>query len=204
MGNINVSRQPSAGLRGVIAVLGAPASGKTTIARRLSQVIGCGYVDAGELAKEGGLSLGMDEERGSLIINEEAVRERIEDILSGEGCLIVETVSPHVIPTELLVLVVVVRCRPSILLSRLRARGYPGPKIRENVEYEAVDGPIYDALEIADEGRVVEVDGCEGNLESEVELVMRAIGGKGVLGRFNWAEDFMSILDTLGRLGSYQ
>ena len=198
MGNINVSgsRSKSSGL---IVVLGAPGSGKSTICRRLTESLGCRHVNAGDLARERGHILGRDEERDALILDEDGIRREISGILQREECLVVETISPYAVPPDEVILVVVVRCRPSILLERLRERGYSHLKIRENVEYEAIDGPLQDALEIADWDRIIQVDGCSGDLDREIERVLLKLGGKEVNRRFDWTEDFMSILERLTR-----
>ena len=201
MGNINVSRGQGELFRGILVVLGAPASGKTTVAERLASITGCSYLNVGSLAKERGYILGKDEERNSLILDEEAVLGELRELCKKMHCLIVETISPTTIPEDLVSIVIAVRCRPSVLLSRLKERGYSPSKIRENIEYEAVDGPLYDALQLAEEGRIVEIDGCEGDLDSEIERILDAVRGKSHrLGRFNWSEDFMSVLDALSHM----
>ncbi|MEM2189241.1 MAG: AAA family ATPase [Candidatus Korarchaeum sp.] len=175
-------------------VLGAPGSGKTAVAKALSERLNCAYLNVGDLALEKGFIIERDVERDSYVMDEDKVREEISGILEKTSCLVIETISPYAIPKERVSLVVVVRCRPSLLLRRLRERGYSGRKIRENVEYEAIDGPLFDAMEISD--RVLEVDGCEGTLEDELEV---AISGK--RRRFDWTQDFLSILDEISKLG---
>lgn len=187
MGNINISC-------GIIAVLGTPGSGKTVIARELSKRLNCYYVNAGQIAMEKGYIIEKDLERDSYVMDEHKVREELLSMLRERGCLVVESLSPYAIPKEKVLLVVVVRCRPSVLLKRLRERGYSRKKVRENLEYEVIDGPLSDAMELATEERIIEVDGCEGDLEEELNRVLKMKGG---IGRFNWTEDFMRILDEI-------
>ncbi|MDK2372223.1 MAG: AAA family ATPase [Candidatus Korarchaeota archaeon] len=179
--------------------MGAPASGKSTLCRRLAEVLGCRHINVGDMAEERGYILGRDEERDTLILDDDGIQEEISKILRVEKCLIVETISPYAIPQENVVLVVVVRCRPSVLLERLKSRGYRSLKIRENVEYEAIDGPLQDALEIADWDRIVQVDGCSGDLDLEVEHILMKLEGKDASRKFNWTNDFMSLLERLAR-----
>ncbi len=200
MGNINVSG-PRSRPSGLIIVIGAPASGKSTLCRRLAEVLGCRHINVGDMAKERRYILGRDEERDTLILDEDSIREEISRILRAEECLVVETISPYAIPQEDVILVVVVRCRPSVLLERLELRGYRPLKIRENVEYEAIDGSLQDALEIAEWDKIVQVDGCSGDLDREVEHVLMKLEGKDVSRRFNWTDDFMSLLERLAREG---
>jgi len=185
-------------LKGIIVVIGAPASGKTTIAKMLSETLNCRYINAGELARERGFLLGEDQVRGSLILDEGPIREEISSLLKESECLIVETISPGAVPREEVVAVVAVRCRPSILIKRLRERGYPSDKVRENLEYEAIDGPLYDGMEITNEDRIIEVDGCEGNLHDELGKIARFLAGERFkLGTFDWSRDFMKLLDEI-------
>ncbi len=181
---------------GTIVVLGAPGSGKTVVARALSERLGCGYLSVGALALNKGYIVERDLKRDSYIIDEDRVREEIRKILEEIPCLVVETISPYAIPRERVSLVVVVRCRPSLLLGRLRERGYGPRKMRENIEYEAIDGPLFDAMRIASEERIVEVDGCEGSLEDEINLVLSGRSSR----RFNWTQDFLSILEEISRM----
>lgn len=187
MGNINFTK-------GIVAVLGAPASGKTVFAKKLSERLGCYYVNVNQLSLEKGYIIEKDFERDSYVLDEGKVREELLRILEERGCLIVETITPYAIPKDSVAFVVVVRCRPSVLLKRLRERGYSREKVRENLEYEAIDGPLFDAMELAPEERIIEVDGCEGNLDEELERILKF---KGSMGRFNWTEDFMTILDEI-------
>ncbi len=183
MGNINIS--------GLIVVIGAPGSGKTRIAKLIAERLRCKYLNVGELSLEKGYILGRDDERGSYIIDEERVREEISKM---EDTIVVETISPYAIPRDKVSLVIAVRCRPSILLERLRERGYSKSKIRENLEYEAIDGPLFDAMQIADVSKIIEIDGCEGS-DEEIYDALRGIR-KGI-GRFNWTQDFLSILEEV-------
>lgn len=177
-------------------VLGAPGSGKTVVAKALSERFKCAYLNAGELALKKDYIIERDVERDSYVIDEGKVREEISGILEEVPCLVVETINPYVIPKGRVSLVVVVRCRPSLLLRRLRERGYSPRKVRENVEYEAIDGPLFDALELASEERIFQVDGCEGILEDELDRFPRERSR-----RFDWTQDFLSILEELSRMG---
>ncbi len=200
MGNINVSG-PRSGPSGLIVVIGAPASGKSTLCRRLAEVLGCRHINVGDIAKDRGYTLGRDEERDTLILDEDNIREEISRILRVEKCLVIETISPYAIPQENVILVVVVRCKPSVLLERLKSRRYSSLKIRENLEYEAIDGPLQDALEIAEWDRIIQVDGCRSDLDNEIENILMKLEGKSVGRRFNWTNDFMSLLESFAREG---
>ncbi len=187
---------------GIVVVIGVPGSGKTTIAKKLALNIGCSYLNVGSLARERGYVLGIDKKRDSLILNEDLIADEIRR-LACEKCLVIETIDPNAIPRELVRAVIVVRCRPSVLLERLKLRKYSLSKIRENIEYEAIDGSVYDALLITSKERIIEVDGCDKELEDEIEVILDFLRGKiaGKVGKFDWSTDFMEILDRLSQDG---
>ena len=82
-----------------------------------------------------------------------------------------------------------------MLKDRLEERGYPEDKVRENLEYEVIDGPLYDLISLMDLNMVVEVNGCSNDLENEVNLILKKLEKKeGFVKRFNWIDDFMSII----------
>ena len=187
----------SEGLAGLIVILGSPGSGKSTLATMLSEKICCDYIDVGVIVRERGMILGRDDERDALIIDEDAVRSLLLELVEEKRCLVVETVAPGAIPRDKVLLAVAVRCDPRVLTERLKQRGYSKRKIRENLEYEALDGSLFDALEIAPKDRVIEVDGCSSPPEKALREILESLkGSKRKIGRFNWSRRFMEMLES--------
>lgn len=118
-----------------IGVIGTPGCGKTTLCSKLGLPVismkdlaeqnGC----IGEIGKDGAAEI--DVERLS------AVWEAPEVLTLIDGHL------AHLIPVDALV---VVRCDPGELRTRLMGRGYSEEKIRANVEVEMLGGPWNDLL----------------------------------------------------------
>ncbi len=153
-----------------VALTGTPGTGKTTVARILPYPT----VDLNALVKEEGLHFGWDIERGCLEADMEALAASLEAMESEDVTILEGHLSHH-----LALVAVVLRLNPKELSRRLSNRGYPPAKIRENVEAEALDVILVEAVERCQ--RVYEVD-TTGLLPEEVaDLVAKAIRGEAEL-----------------------
>jgi adenylate kinase len=81
--------------------------------------------------------------------------------------------------------VIILRCRPDILKSRLLKRGYSKEKIRENVEAEALDVILVETLDIHPPGNILEIDttsatipDCVGQIEQFIRREIPSSYGK--------------------------
>jgi adenylate kinase len=85
---------------------------------------------------------------------------------------------------------IVLRLAPFILKSRLEARGYSAPKIKENLEAEALDVILVEAVELC--ARVDEIDTTGKSPPEVAELVARIIQGRLKLpvGQVDWLDEF--------------
>jgi adenylate kinase len=149
-----------------VAVTGTPGTGKTTAVERAD--VDLEVVHLNDLVREAGLDAGEDPERGSLIADLEAVRDR----LAGRDDLLVESHLAHHLEADR---VVVLRCHPRELRERLLDRGEDEPKARENAgsaeppralarkarenaEAEALDVVLSEAVDAHGLDRVYEID----------------------------------------------
>jgi adenylate kinase len=66
---------------------------------------------------------------------------------------------------------VVLRCRPDVLRARLEARGYPPEKVDENVEAEALDVVLCEALDVHPPDTILEVETTARTAEETADLV---------------------------------
>jgi len=163
-----------------IALTGTPGTGKTTVAALLPYRV----IDINALVKEG-LNLGIDPQRGCLDADMDALARRLEKMASGKKCILEGHFSHHFADW-----CIVLRLAPSELGKRLEARDYSQEKIRENLEAEALDVILVEAVELC--GRVDEID-TTGRTPQEVALlVIRIIEGELELppGQVDWLSDF--------------
>lgn len=153
----------------VIIVTGSVASGKTTLAERLSKKLNFEYLDVNKIINK--ISEGYDKKRKSKIIdvgklNKYLIREisiikktnkklSIKNINTKKNPIIKKTIKnnkkiikngividshlSHYLPKRYVDLCVVTKCDLKKLEKRLRKRGYSKEKIRENLDAEIFD-----------------------------------------------------------------
>ncbi len=128
----------------VIAVTGVPGTGKTTISSLLAKEINAYHLNVNELIKKGiwkDVTEGFDEIRQAYVVNENKLIEKIKNEIEkiNSKIVIIDSHLSHLLPKELIDVVIYLRCDPNVLKERLEKRGYPLHKILENVWAENLD-----------------------------------------------------------------
>ena len=152
-----------------VAVTGTPGTGKTTAVERAD--VDLEVVHLNDLVREEGLATGEDPERGSLVADLEAVRERLD----GRGDLLVESHLAHHLAADR---VAVLRCHPGQLRERLLERGEDEAKARENAEAEALDVVLSEAVDAHGLERVYEVDTTDRDPDAVAAAVEAVVAGE--------------------------
>ncbi len=171
----------------IVSITGTPGTGKSSVGAALSER-GRTVVELGDLVREHGLYEGRDEERGSLEVDPDVLAERLPTLLPAGDVVLVGHLS-HLVDTDL---VVVLRCRPSVLQGRLEARGWSPAKVRENIEAEALDVILVEAVESGVE--TVEVDTTDLPLAQVVAAAEEILAGerkKYEVGHVDWSQEVM-------------
>jgi len=114
-----------------IAITGTPGTGKTTIAKELSNLLGIPLVNTSDLLKKS--SVGFDKKRNCLIIDEIKFGKLISKI---EGDFIIEGLLVHNISSKFVTNVIVLTCNHNELKKRLIKKGWKKEKIQENLDAE--------------------------------------------------------------------
>ncbi len=151
------------GMSMIIAITGTPGTGKSSVCTAL----GLDCVDLNRVIEELGLYTGVDPARGSLIADLDRLHEYIQQ--KEQPLLILEGHLAHLLEPEV---AIVLRASPLVLAARLEQKGFPAQKIQENVEAEALDIILAEAVELC--AVVYEVDTSAMSI-GEVAAVVRAI-----------------------------
>lgn len=129
-----------------ILLTGTPGVGKTTLGKELAARTGLTYVNVGDVAKEGELYEGYDEEYQCPILDEDQVVDELEDKMT-DGGVIVDYHGCDFFPERWFHIVFVLRTDNSILYDRLEHKGYKGKKLQGNLDCEIFQTIYEEAME---------------------------------------------------------
>lgn len=153
-----------------LAVTGTPGTGKTTATDLVADRLDVEVIHLNDVIRDAGLYTERDEARDSLVADFEAVREHL-----GDWSGVLESHLAHHFDADA---VVVLRCAPAELRSRLESRGAPEAKVSENAESEALDVVLTEAVGRVGEDRVYEIDTTDRNPESVADDVVAVLRGE--------------------------
>jgi len=183
-----------------IVVIGTPGTGKTGFSRLLARKLGIDSINMTKFARQHNLIKSYDRKRRTHVVDERRLRHELEKYLTSlKGSVLVEGhYSASLVPTRLVDVVFVLRCNPKILRDRLRRRGYPQAKIRENAEAEVLDICLSEALATHRLRKIDEIDTSTGTIEDSVEEALLVLTKKKArrVGRCDW----LAMLERAGRL----
>jgi adenylate kinase len=128
-------------------ITGTPGTGKSMIGEELARR---GHTVVHLTATVGPYVVGEDEERDAQIIDTDRWAAEFVPV---DG--FVEGHLAHLLPCDR---IVVLRCRPDELRTRLSQRKYPKRKIRENAEAEALDVCLIETVENFNPSQILELD----------------------------------------------
>jgi adenylate kinase len=171
----------------MIALTGTPGTGKTSVGQALSRR-GRRVIELNDFARERGLLGRLDRRRGTREVDPRALDRALSQEHLPQDAILVG----HLAHELNVGLVIVLRCRPSILRRRLESRGYGEAKVKENVEAEALDVILVEAVETGRE--VLEVDTTALPVEGVADAVEEMLGGereKYAVGHIDWSEEVL-------------
>ena len=181
----------------VILVTGTPCVGKTSVACLLASKLDAFYVNLTELVLHENLVLGKDEERGSIIIDENRMRRKIREII--EDCDKSEIIvdghyAVSVVPKKLTTHVFVLRRDPVELRKFMEQCSFSRRKLWENLASEILDVCLCEALNVYENGKVCELDVSGKSVEETVNEILNVLNGS--------EECHVGVVDWLGKLES--
>jgi adenylate kinase len=141
-----------------VALTGTPGVGKTSLAK-VAAAKGWRVVDVKAWAREAGCVAGHDELDEADAIDVEALAAKVP---ADDGARVLyEGHLSHLLGLDESW---VVRCDPAVLRPRLEARGYKPAKVEENLEAEALDVILQEALD--QDAFVIQRDGTRRSPEA--------------------------------------
>ncbi|MHA1192241.1 MAG: adenylate kinase family protein [Promethearchaeota archaeon] len=181
----------------VIVISGTPGTGKTLIAKKLSEKITAKVISLSEFAVKKDLILSFDSKRDTYVIDEEKIVPEIINLIKmgrnqDISNLIIEGHLTDIIPEEFIDLVIVLRCDPDILHERLKSRGYSRGKIIENVQSEILGNCANFFVEKEMTKPLLEIDTSNIDLDNLVNIIVGMVSQKNItqyaLGSIDWLE----------------
>lgn len=151
-----------------VALTGTPGTGKTTVAELVATDLPVLHLN--NAIRREGLTAERDAERDTVVADMEAV----SDWLEGRDGL-VESHLAHRFDADR---VVVLRCHPEELSERLRARDEGDASVQENVESEALDVILTEAVEQHGTEQVFEIDTTGRDPEAVARDVEAVLAGE--------------------------
>jgi adenylate kinase len=149
-----------------VGVTGTPGTGKTTATELVETDLD--VIHLNDVIQDEDLTTGTDEERESDIVDLDALRDWFGD----RDDVLVESHLAHQLELDR---VVVLRCAPAQLESRLSKRGESEAKASENAESEALDVILSEAVDAHGMESVYEIDTTDrepGDVASAIEAVI--------------------------------
>jgi adenylate kinase len=171
----------------LVAVTGTPGTGKTS-ACDLLRSKGRIVRDVAGLARERKAVSGRS--KGELVVDVVKLADGIADLRAVEPFSIVDGhLSHHLRPD----LCIVLRCSPKVLSARLAKRKYSEEKLRDNVEAEAIDLVLMEAMEACP--RTFEINATRKKaprVAKDIELIISGDTVDFKPGQVDWSEEVLS------------
>jgi adenylate kinase len=179
----------ASGSRRIFGITGTPGTGKKSVAPLVAERLDLDCLGLNDLALSSGLAR---EVNGAREVDASALGRLVLRRLS-RPAVVYGHLLPYSVPATALKRVVVLRCEPSTLKRRLRARGYPPPQVLENVEAELIGLISADSLRAYGASRVSELDTTSLTPAYAARSVVRLLRAPAGLNRLiDWSSNYGS------------
>ncbi len=134
----------------VTIVTGTPATGKTTVAKRLAKRQKSCYIDVNNIIKKQKLDKSYSKKWQSYLVDVDKLNKVLIEIIKEhkkiQQPIIIDSHLSHYLPSKYVDLCIVTKCSLKKLQQRLRKRKYSAKKIRENMDAEILDVCLLEAI----------------------------------------------------------
>lgn len=171
----------------LIALSGTPGVGKTNASEML-RIRGYSVLSLDQLAEENDFVVGYDENMDAKIIDVDALDDFVRKNFAKKN-IIIEGHLSHMLSVDI---VIILRCDPLVLEERLKDKGWPEKKIRENMGAEILDVIKVEALELRDE--VYEIETTRRSAEEVADAIEGIINGNYEKPYIDWLDEYEYLL----------
>jgi len=176
----------------IIALTGTPGTGKTSIASILNNKFAIETINIHSYAKQEDIIEYFDGKRKSDIIDIEILNDKIIKHVNQDSLIVLDGHLSHLLfcPS----MVIVLRCNPLILETRLKVKKWSKEKIRENIEAEILDVIETEAVDLHSMDNVVEIDTSNYSTNEIAKIIFELINSnfsdtkKYIPGTIDWSE----------------
>jgi len=168
----------------LIGITGTPGTGKTAVAEELRSR-GYPVLDLKTTARP--FVLSHDDAAGADLVDVDSWAEENANL---DG--LVEGAIAHYLPCDK---IIVLRCRPDVLKTRLIPRGYSETKVKENLEAEALDVILIETVESFATEQIYEIDTTNIDEKEVADRILAFMNGtvSATFGSLDWSEYVMSL-----------
>lgn len=165
-----------------ITITGTPGTGKSTVAQILSKKLSLPLYNLSDLIKKEKFYTSYDEKRDAFIVDIEKLKEFFEE----KKDFIAEGLIAHYIPSDV---IVILRAKPEVIISRLKERNYPQEKLNENAESERIAFCANEVFELRPAPVTIHVDTSTRKPEEVADVIIEGIKEGGLIEEIDWLED---------------
>ena len=173
-----------------MGISGTPGTGKTRVAKLLTERFSALYVNLTDLAIENDFILEDDVVRQTKVVDLDQMVPSLEKLIISrpKKTIIIEGHYADIIPNSLLTILIILRTSPHVLEQRLKEKQFSPLKIQENLQSEILGSCTSAALEVHDQKKIYEVDNSNLTLDDTVEMIQTFIEKKppSNVGKINW------------------
>lgn len=156
-----------------IALTGTPGTGKTSITRLLDKKYHIKTINLHQFAKHEGLVEEYDQRRRSDIIDIDSLNKRFIEKTKDESTVIIDGHLSHFLTC--IDMVIVLRCHPKTLRTRLNEKQWTEKKINENIQAEILDVIESEAVDLHSVDKVIEMDTSHHSIEDLTGIIQHLI-----------------------------
>lgn len=175
----------------LVALSGTPGTGKSTVSALLRKE-GYYIIELNELAINQGFITGVDKERDSKVIDINKLNDYIEKYYRKNSLIFIEGHTSHLLKAA--DKVILLRCHPNKLKTRLEKKGWKKIKTNENIEAEIIDIILCETVELHSKDNIFEIDTTDKNVRAVFSSIIEIIinnfkpTNNYKIGRIDWSE----------------